>query len=202
MINITLGNKQYKVREAKTSEDKQKGLQGVKEMPKDEGMIFYFDEPQTAEFWMRDTPLPLDIIFINEDQEVISVAEGLPNDDTLHSEENVMYVVELNAKSGVKEGDELEFDEDPDTVMKVLAPDGSTQMELKGGERIVSRRETKVLIRKAKKALDSKNDKDYKTLGRYIFKVFKKQDNRDPEYVDSPNSKSKDDSKTQPTSDN
>ena len=202
MINITLGNKQYKVREAKTSEDKQKGLQGVKEMPKDEGMIFYFDEPQTVEFWMRDTLLPLDIIFIDEDQEVISVAEGLPNDDTLHSEEDVMYVVELNAKSGVKKGDELEFDEDPDTVMKVLAPDGSTQMELKGGERIVSRRETKVLIRKAKKALDSKNDKDYKTLGRYIFKVFKKQDNRDPEYVDSPNSKSKDDSKTQPTSDN
>ena len=41
-------------------------------------------------------------------------------------------------------------------------------MELKGGERIVSRKETKVLIRKAKKALDSYSDNDYKSLGKYI----------------------------------
>ena len=70
--------------------------------------------------------------------------------------------------------------------MKVLAPDGSTQMELEGGERIVSRRETKILITKAYKAMESKNDKDYKALGKYIFKVFKRQDNREPEYVKTP----------------
>ena len=45
-------------------------------------------------------------------------------------------------------------------------------MDLKGGERIVSRRETKVLIKKAKKAYKSKSDNDYKTLGKYMFKVF------------------------------
>ena len=100
-----------------------------------------------------------------------------------------MYVVELNKESGVKVGDELEFEEDydnPTPIMKVLAPDGSTQMELQGGERIVSRRETKVLIKKAMKARDSKEDKDYKALGKYIFKVFNKQDNREPEYVSVP----------------
>ena len=70
--------------------------------------------------------------------------------------------------------------------MKVLAPDGSSQMDLEGGERIVSRKENKVLIKKAKKAQDSNNKKDYKALGRYIFKVFNKQDNRDPEYVSAP----------------
>ena len=59
-------------------------------------------------------------------------------------------------------------------------------MELKGGERIVSRKETKVLIRKAKKALDSHSDNDYKSLGKYIFKVFKKQDSREPDYVKNP----------------
>jgi hypothetical protein len=47
-------------------------------------------------------------------------------------------------------------------------------MELWGGERIVSRRETKVLIRKAKKAYDSQSDKDYKALGKYMFKVLHK----------------------------
>jgi hypothetical protein len=73
--------------------------------------------------------------------------------------------------------------------MKVLAPDGSTQMELEGGERIVSRRETKVIISKAYRARESHNDKDYKALGKYIFKVFKKQDSREPEYVDNPQAK-------------
>jgi bifunctional DNA-binding transcriptional regulator/antitoxin component of YhaV-PrlF toxin-antitoxin module len=97
-----------------------------------------------------------------------------------------MYVVEVNINSGIKVGDELEFIDEPETVMKVLAPDGSTQMELYGGERIVSRRETKILIRKAKKAYDSKSDRDYKSLGKYMFKVLKRQDSRDPEYVKSP----------------
>jgi hypothetical protein len=85
-----------------------------------------------------------------------------------------MYVVELNKDSGVSIGDTLEFVEDDSSVMKVLAPDGSTQMELWGGERIVSRRETKVIIRKARKAYNSQNNKDFKSLGKYMFKVLNK----------------------------
>jgi len=46
-------------------------------------------------------------------------------------------------------------------------------MHLEGGERIVSRKETKILIKKALKANNSKEDKDYKALGKYIFKVLK-----------------------------
>ena len=187
MIEIALGNKRFKVKEAKTSEDKQKGLQNVTELPKDEGMIFYWDEPQRVEIWMRDTKIPLDIIYINEDQEVIDAKQGIPEDDTLLSVENTMYVVELNKGSGVKVGDELEFIDSSEYVMDVLAPDGSSQFQLKGGERIVSRRQSKVIIRKAKKALDSQADRDFKSLGRYIFKVFKQQDERKPEYVTAPN---------------
>lgn len=187
MINITIGDKQYKVKEATETEDKIKGLQNVENLPENEGMIFYFDPPQRVEMWMRDTLIPLDIIYINDDQEVIAVEQGKPNDDTLLGYDDVAYVVEVNAGSGIKKGDELEFDDsDNNYVMKVLAPDGSSQMDLEGGERIVSRKETKVLIKKAKKAQDSKNKKDYKALGRYIFKVFNKQDNRDPEYVSAP----------------
>lgn len=191
MINITIGNKQYKVVEAKTDEEKRDGLQGVKNLAEDEGMIFYFDPPQRAEFWMHNTEIPLDIIYINEDQEVIEVYQGKPNDDTLHSVEDVAYVVEVNQGSGVQEGDDLEFEnseEDTKYKMKVLAPDGSTQMNLEGGERIISRKQTKILIKKAKKAKDSQSPNDFKSLGRYLFKVFKQQDNRDPEYVQNPNS--------------
>ena len=191
MINITIGNRQYRVVEAKTDEEKRDGLQGIKELDKDEGMIFYFDPPQRVEFWMHNTEVPLDIIYINEDQEVIEVYQGKPNDDTLHSVEDVAYVVEVNQNSGVQEGDDLEFEdskEDTKYKMKVLAPDGSTQMNLEGGERIISRKQTKILIKKAKKAKDSQNPNDFKSLGRYIFKVFKQQDTRSPEYVENPNS--------------
>jgi len=76
--------------------------------------------------WMRDTLIPLDIIFINEDQEVVAVEQGQPEDDTLLSHEDTMYVVEVNVNSGVQEGDSLEFVEDEEVVMKVLAPDGSS----------------------------------------------------------------------------
>ena len=190
MINITIGNRQYRVVEAKTDEEKRDGLQGIKELDKDEGMIFYFDPPQRVEFWMHKTEIPLDIIYINDDQEVIEVYQGQPNDDTLHSVEDVAYVVEVNQNSGIKEGDDLEFEDSEETKykMKVLAPDGSTQMALEGGERIVSRKQTKILLRKAKKAKDSQNPNDFKSLGRYIFKVFKQQDTRSPEYVENPKS--------------
>lgn len=153
-------------------------------------MLFVYDEPQEVSFWMKNTSIPLDIIFINEDEEVISVKQGTPMSEEAIVESEVQYVLEVNQNSGIKPGDEIDIEEEDDSddlpKMKVLAPDGTVQMELEGGERIVSRRETKILIKKAKKAYRSKNDKDYKALGRYIFKVFNKQDNRDPEYVDSP----------------
>jgi len=67
MINITLGDKQFKVEEAASYKERRDGLQGVKDLPKNEGMIFYFDEPDLVEMWMKDTLIPLDIIFINSD---------------------------------------------------------------------------------------------------------------------------------------
>nr|DAX09046.1 MAG TPA: hypothetical protein [Bacteriophage sp.] len=67
-------------------------------------------------------------------------------------------------------------------------------MNLQGGERIVSRRETRILIKKAKKAYENK-DKDYdrycKALGKYMFKVIRGQDERPPEYVQVPNTSEK-----------
>lgn len=185
MKEITIGNKQYKVKIAKTQEEKEKGLMDITELPKDEGMLFVYDKPQTLEFWMKDTKIPLDIVFIDEDYEVKSVKEGKPDDETILSEDDVQYVLEVNANSGIKKGDELDFDEEENNLpkMKVLAADGSVQMELDGGERIFSRKSTRVIIKKAKKAYVSQLDKDYKALGKYVFKELNKQDDRDPEYV-------------------
>ena len=85
----------------------------------------------------------------------------------------------------MKEGDELEFS-DSGPIMRVLAQDGSSQMDLWGGERIFSRKNTVVLIRKAKKAASTGLDKDIKALGRYMFKCIKGQDERPAEYVKTP----------------
>lgn len=191
MINIKVGNKSYKVKEAKTDEEKSKGLQGVKELPKDEGMLFYFDSPQKVGFYMKDTLIPLDIVFINEDQEVIKVEEGVPNDESLIEEDDVSYVLEVNSNSGIKVGDELEIEDSEESpVMKVLAPDGSEQYALWGGERIFRRAFTKQLIRWAKKANNTKSldeqIKIYKRIGKKMFKEIKAQDERPAEYVQAP----------------
>ena len=191
---VKIGNKEYKVKEAKTDQEKIKGLQGVEKLPKDEGMLFYFDPDEEISMWMKDTKIPLDIIFINEEQEVTKVYHGKPNDETLVSSPETAYVLEVNKDSGIKVGDEFDIDDNSDPVMKVLAPDGSTQMELWGGERIFRRAFTKQLIRLVKNAEALKND-SYKysrmciRIGKKMFKEINAQDTREPEYVSSPNSK-------------
>lgn len=185
-MRIEIGDKKYNVEVAQTDEEKTIGLQDKKELAEDEGMLFIYDEPQTVGFWMQDTDIPLDIIFIDEDFEVISVYKGQPHDETIAEEDDVQFVLEVNQGSGIKEGDELDIDDDDEVpTMKVIAPDGSTQMELNGGERIFSRKNTKTLIRMAKRADKSKADRDYKALGKKMFTYLKQQDEREPEYVET-----------------
>lgn len=185
VVNIEIGKQRYKVEVACTEEDRIKGLQGRESLDEDKGMLFVFDEPDTIDFWMKDTKIPLDIIFINEDMEVISVYQGEPENENIAEEDDVQFVLEVNQGSGIKEGDELDIEEDEELPkMKVIAPDGSTQMELEGGERIFSRKNTRTLIRMAKRASKSKNEKDYKALGKRMFTYLKQQDEREPEYVE------------------
>lgn len=127
-MKIKINNKEYEVKEATSDEEKAKGLQGVSELPEDEGMLFYFDPPEDVQFWMKDVEIPLDIVFIDDNQEVIKVQEGIPNDKTMIEAPEVAYVLEVNAGSGIQIGDELELEEDTKgPVMKVLAQDGSDQ---------------------------------------------------------------------------
>lgn len=101
-MKIEIGDKEYNVKVAKTEEEREKGLQNVKELPEDEGMLFIFDNPQTVGFWMKDTLIPLDIIFINEDMEVISIYKGESRNEDIAEEDDVKYVLEVNQNSGIK----------------------------------------------------------------------------------------------------
>lgn len=184
-INITIGNKSYNVVLVSTDEDKAKGLMGVDEMDNNEGMLFVFDDEEEVSFWMKDTEIPLDIIFIDSDLKVVSVKEGIPNSEE-YITDVASYVLEVNKGSDIKIGDELEFNTDKkinSDKMLILDSEGNPQMELVGGERIFSRNHTKTLIKFAKKADSTKADKDYKELGKRIFKFLDIQNNTDPEYV-------------------
>lgn len=191
--NIIIGNKEYTVELATTEEEQKNGLQNRDFLAQDAGMLFVYNETQSkVEFWMKDTKIPLDQIGINEDGEVTLVYQAKPNDETLIPFTDVKYLLEVNQNSGIKEGDQFDFDdtEDPNKyVMKVIASDGTTQMNLQGGERIFSRISTKQIISWAKKAEANKDNSELfekycKRLGKRIFREIKAQDTREPEYVE------------------
>ena len=195
-VKVHIAGKTYKVQIAETDEDKEKGLQGVTELAEDAGMLFTFDDEEVdtdnpISFWMKDTLIPLDIIFINEDLIVTKIYQGVPqSEDMLEGE--AAYVLEVNQGSGIQVGDELEFSPENKKIketdkMLVLNSGGEVQMELDGGERIFSRPHTKTLIKFAKKAAATNNDNDYKALGKRMFKFLQVQENTDPEYVESKN---------------
>lgn len=191
--NIIIGDKEYTVEIADTSEEQKKGLQNREYLPQDSGMLFVYDKPQDkVEFWMKDTTIALDQIGINEDGEVTKVYIAKPKDETLVPFEDVMFLLEVNTNSGIEVGDQFDFDdnEDPNKyVMKVLAPDGTTQAKLEGGERIFSRISTKQFIQWAKKAEANKDNEELftkycKRLGKRMFREIKAQNTRKPEYVE------------------
>ena len=192
-VIVNIGNKTYNCQLAKTEEEHKQGLMNVEYLALDEGMLFEFKKEGTYEFWMKNTSLELTQISINDDDEVEYVYQAIPNDETLIPFNNCKYLLEINRTTDIQKGDEFEIDDSDDLnkyVMKVLAPDGSTQMNLQGGERIVSRKETKMLIKKAKAAKREENtdkfDQKCKSLGKYMFKVLWGQNHRDQEYVQVP----------------
>lgn len=195
-INIEIADKEYKVLVAESEEEKRIGLSNIQSMDNDEGMLFDYskDLQNHLIFNTKNMSFPIDIIFIDDEDEVVAVEYGEPGSDELigcesDDDESIKYVLEVNANSGIKVGDEFDFESDDDTKMYILDPKGNPQMDLRGGERIVSRLETRKLIRKAKKANKEKSEASYKKLGKYMFKILEKQNNREPEYTSLPSEK-------------
>lgn len=199
-VKIEIADKEYKVLIAETEEERTQGLGNVESMDDNEGMLFIMPEDQgQVVFNTEEMEFDIDLVFINQDDEVYNVVLGKahssePIISTPEGEEGrTKYVLEVNANSGIQIGDELDFEDEEDDIseeevdkMYILGSDGKPQMDLVGGERIVSRLETKELIKKAKKANREKTENAYKKLGKYMFKILEKQDNRPSEYVEGP----------------
>jgi len=101
---------QFIVQVAATSEQQERGLMFVKSLPGDRGMIFPYNPPQDVSFWMKNTLIPLDIIFIRSDGTIVRITHAKALDESpLPSGEPVAVVLEIRggraAELGIKEGD-------------------------------------------------------------------------------------------------
>ena len=115
---VELKGKRFSVEIADDDAERARGLMFRDEMAADHGMIFVHDSEEPLAYWMKNTRIPLDIIYFDHDRKLVSVAHAPPCslDDRcppFPSEGPALYVLELNAGAaealGVKAGDELKF---------------------------------------------------------------------------------------------
>lgn len=100
----------FTVEIAETAPARTRGLMFREWMAADAGMLFIFERTQSVAFWMRNTLIPLDMVFITEDLRVLNIgARAIPHDETpVPSAGPVRYVLEINgglaARLGITAG--------------------------------------------------------------------------------------------------
>jgi uncharacterized membrane protein (UPF0127 family) len=84
---------------ARTEAERRRGLMFRQSMPQDAGMLFLFDRPEQLAFWMRNTYIALDMIFIEPSMRVLGIVENTePMTDTSRLVPGIsQYVLEVNA---------------------------------------------------------------------------------------------------------
>ena len=99
MPRVTVGNATVDVEIVATEAKIEKGLMYRQHLPPDQGMLFLMGIEKVWSFWMRNTLIPLDIIFITKDMEVAGVAANAkPLDESLVKvDKPSLYVLEVNA---------------------------------------------------------------------------------------------------------
>jgi uncharacterized membrane protein (UPF0127 family) len=116
--SVELKGRHFDIEIAADDASRERGLMFRDAMPADHGMLFLFDGMEPRIFWMKNTHIPLDILYFDQNYKLVSVQKRVPpcrsagNDCPQYpSTGPAQYVLELNAgvadKLGVKESDEL-----------------------------------------------------------------------------------------------
>ncbi|MBE5317522.1 MAG: DUF192 domain-containing protein [Xanthomonadales bacterium] len=115
---VEIKGQRFYVEVVQTEAARQQGLMHRTELPSDQGMLFLFDRTQPLAFWMKNTLIPLDIFYFDDQRRLVSVARNVPPCKSAicpsyPSAGPSLYTLELNAGSadalGVRRGDELAF---------------------------------------------------------------------------------------------
>ncbi|MFH1036529.1 MAG: DUF192 domain-containing protein [Patescibacteria group bacterium] len=108
----------FKIELAKTPEEKARGLMFRENLDQDKGMLFIYGEEENLPFTMRNTKIPLDIIWINGNEEIVFVSENSQPCHTevcpsINPEKSAQYVLEINGgiaeKIGLEIGNKIEI---------------------------------------------------------------------------------------------
>jgi uncharacterized membrane protein (UPF0127 family) len=113
-VNMQIGSKPFTLEVANTEETRERGLMRRDSMAADHGMIFVFDHEQVLPFYMKNTRIPLDIVFVDKQGVVVAVKQMRPYDLSITSSvKPALWAIELNAgaaaAAGVKAGDVLDI---------------------------------------------------------------------------------------------
>ena len=115
MLSTALGEFLIDIELAEFPDQHQRGLMYVQSMGQDEGMLFIFNRERPRSFWMKNTPLPLDIIYIDSQGFIVSWAANTTpfSLQSLPSHAPAQFVLELNAGSishfGIEIGDRITY---------------------------------------------------------------------------------------------
>ncbi|MFD1341815.1 DUF192 domain-containing protein [Litorisediminicola beolgyonensis] len=108
------GSAQFSVSVADDVEERARGLMFVEKMPRATGMLFVYDRPQPVAFWMKNTLIPLDMVFAGADGVVRKVHENaVPGDLTgIPGGDDIQFVLEINGglarQLGIEPGAEMQ----------------------------------------------------------------------------------------------
>ena len=108
------GQARFSVDVADTPETRARGLMFVEEMGTLEGMLFIYESPRPATFWMKNTLIPLDMLFVDPSGVITRIHENaVPGDlTTIDGGPGVLAVLEINGglsgRLGIAEGDALQ----------------------------------------------------------------------------------------------
>ena len=107
------GMQHFSIEIADTPQERETGLMFREKMPLSAGMLFVYEQPQHAQFWMKNTLIPLDMIFADASGTVTRVhANAVPQDlSVIDGGEGVRYVLEINGgmakRMGIVEGAQM-----------------------------------------------------------------------------------------------